>query len=212
MRLLLVTLKKALQARTMSGDASPAPLEQEALWAGLRSEMLSFLCSRGVSEEQAEDILQTALLKAHKKMQEHDAPEQPRAWLYQVVRNLLIDESRRSATRSKLVESLSAAPSTEAQADAPPETHLAVAALLPRFIEQLPAPYAEAVKLVDLQGLSQSDAAEQVGVSLTCMKSRVQRGRSQLQKALMQCCSFEFDARGKITECRSQSSQGCKSC
>jgi RNA polymerase sigma-70 factor, ECF subfamily len=41
--------------------------------------------------------------------------------------------------------------------------------------------YREAITLVELEGLTAREAAEMVGVSISKMKSRVQRGRAQLR-------------------------------
>ncbi len=52
----------------------------------------------------------------------------------------------------------------------------------------LPSPYREALTLTELEGLTQKEAAEMLGISLSGMKSRVQRGRQQLRQALEDCC------------------------
>lgn len=204
-------MTEASQAQAMSGDDKREPPQTEKLWKGLRSELLAFLKARGTPEPQAEDILQVAFLRTHMKMSEEGIPEQPRAWLYQVVRHLLIDESRRASSRSRLVESLTHEGDL-IEEDKGTSAFDAVATLLPRFIEKLEAPYAEAITLVELRGLSQAEAALRADVSLSCMKSRVQRARSQLLKALKLCCSFDVDARGKLTECRPRSQDGCGGC
>jgi RNA polymerase sigma-70 factor (ECF subfamily) len=64
----------------------------------------------------------------------------------------------------------------------------------------LPSPYREAVTLVELEGLTISEAAGMVGISLSGMKSRVQRGRAQLRELFERCCEIELDARGKVTD------------
>jgi RNA polymerase sigma-70 factor (ECF subfamily) len=73
----------------------------------------------------------------------------------------------------------------------------------------LDAPHAEALRLVDLEGRTQAEAAEQAGVSLPCMKARVRRGRGQLLNALQDCCAFEVDARGRVIDWRRRSSGSC---
>jgi hypothetical protein len=44
------------------------------------------------------------------------------------------------------------------------------------------------------------DAAETAGVSMSGMKSRVQRGRAQLREMLDGCCAIALDVRGKVTD------------
>jgi RNA polymerase sigma-70 factor, ECF subfamily len=55
-----------------------------------------------------------------------------------------------------------------------------------------------AVLPTDLGDLSQADAARRVGLSAPGMRSRVQRGRSQLREALARCCRVELDAAAQI--------------
>jgi RNA polymerase sigma-70 factor (ECF subfamily) len=50
--------------------------------------------------------------------------------------------------------------------------------------------------MVDLDGIPQAGAAQREGVSLSGMKSRVQRGRRRLAELLGQCCTLTLDARG----------------
>lgn len=69
------------------------------------------------------------------------------------------------------------------------------------FVAMLPSPYREALTLVELEGLTQKQAAEMLGISLSGMKSRVQRGRLQLRKGLEDCCHIAQDARGRLVSC-----------
>jgi RNA polymerase sigma-70 factor (ECF subfamily) len=75
-----------------------------------------------------------------------------------------------------------------------------LAGCVPAMINALSEPYREALHLSSVEGLSQQVIAEQLGVSLSGVKSRVQRGRAQLKGLLMNCCRFEFDRRGSLTD------------
>lgn len=55
-----------------------------------------------------------------------------------------------------------------------------------------------AIDLTALRGFTQSEAAKHAGVSVSGMKSRVQRAREQLKKMLLRCCEVEVDRRGAI--------------
>jgi RNA polymerase sigma-70 factor (ECF subfamily) len=69
------------------------------------------------------------------------------------------------------------------------------------FVTVLPTPYREALTLTELQGLTQREAAELMGVSLSGMKSRVQRGRERLRALIEDCCQIALDARGRVIDC-----------
>ena len=66
---------------------------------------------------------------------------------------------------------------------------------------QPPSPYREAITLTELEGRTQREAAEMLGISLSGMKSRVQRGRAKLRAMLEACCEIAVDARGKVIAC-----------
>jgi RNA polymerase sigma-70 factor (ECF subfamily) len=79
------------------------------------------------------------------------------------------------------------------------------------MIERLSEDYRQAVILVDLEGLAQQEAAAQLGLSLSGMKSRVQRGRRQLKGMLEACCTIELDRRRGVADydLRDQQNHSC---
>jgi RNA polymerase sigma-70 factor (ECF subfamily) len=67
-----------------------------------------------------------------------------------------------------------------------------------RMIYSLPESYREALLLTEFDGFTQQQLSERVGISLSGAKSRVQRAREQLKEMRHECCTFEFDGRGKV--------------
>ncbi|MGH3921675.1 MAG: sigma factor-like helix-turn-helix DNA-binding protein, partial [Pseudonocardiaceae bacterium] len=78
----------------------------------------------------------------------------------------------------------------------------------------LDEPYRSAVTAVDLDGQTQTDAAHAVGLSVSGMKSRVQRARRQLGQRLTECCRVHTSPTGSInsyepsTNCEPDPSEG----
>ncbi len=185
------------------------------LWQRFHGELFGFLRSRGTDEALADDLLQSAFLRAHARLSAGDRPEQPRAWLYQIVRNLMRDAWRSRRRAAALDDALESEVATheddpevphEIGSDASSgnsgdEAFLVVARALPAFIEELSEPYRQALRLTELEGLTQAEAAHREKVSVTAMKSRVQRGRRQVFDALQACCRFEVDRRGHLIAC-----------
>ena len=85
-------------------------------------------------------------------------------------------------------------------ADADRAAFQALAGCVAGFVARLPSPYREAVTLVELEGLTIRAAADLAGVSVSGMKSRVQRGREKLRALFERCCEIALDARGKVTD------------
>ncbi len=67
------------------------------------------------------------------------------------------------------------------------------------MVRMLPDIYREAVILSELKGLPQKEIAQAQGLSLSGVKSRVQRGRAMLKSMLTAHCGPEFDQAGRIS-------------
>jgi RNA polymerase sigma-70 factor, ECF subfamily len=82
----------------------------------------------------------------------------------------------------------------------PAELRAELAACLEPLLAQLPPIYRDALRLTDLDGLTQADAAARVGLSRSGMKTRVQRARAQLKALFACCCEIELDPRGGVID------------
>ncbi len=79
------------------------------------------------------------------------------------------------------------------------------------MIENLPPTYRAALKLSEIDGLKQKQIAAELGLSLSGAKSRVQRGRALVGDMLTDCCRFERDHRGVMTDYTPQN-YDCPNC
>jgi len=71
--------------------------------------------------------------------------------------------------------------------------------------------YRQAITLTEYDGLSQRGISEQLGMSLSGAKSRIQRARGKLKDMLLECCHFEFDRLGHIIDYQSKE-PSCRYC
>ena len=60
--------------------------------------------------------------------------------------------------------------------------------------------------------MTQTAAAEQLGLSIPGIKSRVQRGRAQLRAMLLSCCEIETDRRGRVVTFEQRDGKSCSAC
>jgi RNA polymerase sigma-70 factor (ECF subfamily) len=70
----------------------------------------------------------------------------------------------------------------------------------------------EALRLVEVDGVTQVDAARRLGLSVSGMKSRVQRARARLRAVVDACCRLELDRRGGLIAYERRIGSGCGSC
>jgi RNA polymerase sigma-70 factor (ECF subfamily) len=118
-----------------------------------------------------EDCVQECLLAIHRARASYDPSRSFRSWMFTIVRHKVIDTLRRRAARGKYETSQGPGDDAAAPANGSRAAFEAADAL-----RALPSEYREALLLTKLEGRSVSEAAEQVGVSVSAMKSRVHRG------------------------------------
>jgi RNA polymerase sigma-70 factor, ECF subfamily len=192
-------------------QTAPVPAAAaEELWNRFHGELYRFVRARVPAEAEAQDILQTTYLRALQHIGAGELPRNPRAWLYQISRNLIVDTHRTMARGRVANEALAAeAPGVEVGAgpgeddrhELDSSAFALMARALPLFIHSLPEPYRSALHATEIEGLTQAEAAGRAGISVSGMKSRVQRGRRLLRQALERCCQFELDRRGHLIGC-----------
>ncbi len=178
----------------------------EHIWQEFADKLGRFIRSRVSDPATADDILQDVFVKIQKQLGQLKDPAKLQGWIYLIARNTIIDHYR---TRKEMVQVPEHLPA-EASADDGEIEELRASFL--RTIYSLPEPYRDAVVLTGLEGLTQKELAERLGISLSGAKSRVQRGRIQLKRMLNECCNFEFDRRGKVIGCQPKAHGGCDQC
>ena len=185
----------------------------EELWQGMHDGLRAFIAKRVSDQSHAEDILQEAFVRVHRQLESVNDPRRIVSWIYQVTRNAIIDYYRKPGRRHEIPAGLSAdieAFGGERQEESV-DSGLELAGCLRPMVERLSQDYRDAINLVELEGLTQQDAAKRMGISLSGMKSRVQRGRKQLKQMLDDCCLIELDRRGAVIDYEVRDA-GCESC
>lgn len=135
---------------------------------------------------EAEEVLQETFLTAYRKLPELREPEHFRSWLYRIASNqaLMRLRSERRHPEEALPETL------ELESwDADPEELYEQAELretLRRGLESLAPAYRSVFWLRDVEGLSATEAAELLHLSVPAVKSRLLRARLQLRDELAQ--------------------------
>lgn len=166
----------------------------ETIYTDFHSKLHRFIAGRVSDPDTAEDILQEVYLKIHVKIDDLREEERLESWIYQITRNAIIDYYRRKRPQDELSDQLALAPSDDV--DATSDLVPSVSAML----DCLPPKYRQALILTEFHGLTQQELADQLRLSLSGAKSRVQRAREKLREAFLDCCHFEFDRRGRVIQ------------
>lgn len=198
-----------LPARAPKAVGSPAPMAAslDPPWEELHAGLRAFIGRRVRNQADVDDLVQRVLLQIVRGLASLRDAERLHAWVYRTARNVLIDYYRATGARREVAgggsEDLAAsvadgAPRTARADDDERAALQELTGCLAPMMRQLPPAYRDAVTMADLEGVNQAEAARRAGVSLSGMKSRVQRGRRQLKAALETCCRVDLDRRGAI--------------
>jgi RNA polymerase sigma-70 factor (ECF subfamily) len=181
-------------------DADRAFFEQEI--TGLLDRLYGTALRLAKNRADAEDLVAETVTKAWVNFGSLHDRQCFRGWLFRILTNTFLSECRKTAPLS--IEALAEAQGEDEEPAfslfdrlhqpfllwwGNPEQEFLNKVLqqdLQKAVDALPEVFRVPVILSDLQGLSYQEIAETLGVPVGTVRSRLNRGRSQLQKALWQ--------------------------
>jgi RNA polymerase sigma-70 factor (ECF subfamily) len=164
----------------------------ETIWKDYHDKLHRFIASRVADASTVDDLLQEVFVKIHQRIGTLQDDARIQGWLYQVTRNAVIDYFRSRRPLEDIPEEASMPETSQSTA------LMELAECIRPMVERLPQAHREATVLSELEGLTQKEVSERLGISLSGAKSRVQRGRAKLRELMMDCCHIEFDHRGSV--------------
>ena len=181
--------------------------DAQEIWQQIHNGLRAFIAKRVANEAEADDIVQDVWLKMQRGLDGLKDRSRLVSWIYQIARHAIIDHYRAPGRRREVpaglaadLEAYQSSPTKQAASEDSGQLRTELAGCLRPMIERLSREYRQAVILVDLEELTQQAAATQLGLSLSGMKSRVQRGRRQLKGMLEACCTIELDRRHGVVD------------
>ena len=136
----------------------------------------------------AEEVAQDAFVSAFKARDRFRGESQATTWLYRITVNAALMRLRRDKRRREMTVSEDArpdAPSSDlAELPGPAALNSELGEKLVAAVDDLPDDLRTAVVLRDIQGLSNSEAADILGVSIPALKARLHRGRVAIRRKL----------------------------
>lgn len=149
-----------------------------------REAFLRFLAKRVSDPSEAEDILQSAYMKAIEKNGQLRQAESVVAWFYRILRNALADHYRKSATQHHAQEQFIA----EAPTSYEVEFEASLCTCVDAVVENLKPEYRVALQRIDLGGESVADFAHALKTNINNANVRLHRARKAAAKRLAQVC------------------------
>ncbi|MCB2294533.1 RNA polymerase sigma factor SigZ [Clostridium algoriphilum] len=178
-----------------------------SLWEEFSIPLKKFISKRISNQQDNEDILQEVFLKINSNIVTLKDKQKLHAWIYRIAKNTIIDFYR----NNNYIKEIELIEDSIKVTDENFSMNEEILGCLKPMINHLPEKYKQAIILTEYKNITQKELSEQLGISLSGAKSRVQRGRKMLKDMILDCCSLEFDKTGNIIDYKYKT-KGCKSC
>ncbi len=169
-------------------------MEFEQIWSQFSIQVLNYIKQKVDRIEDAEDIFQDVFIKVFLKLDSLHKVEKIGAWLFQITRNNIRDFYRKNAKMPQQVDNPTILEDTLAE-DKKEKDFMGC---LTPIIKELPEKYEQVILLSDVEGKKYQEIADELGLSLSGVKTRVQRGRELLKEGFISCCQYKKDQNGKL--------------
>ena len=182
--------------------------EFSAIYAEYRPKIVGYL-RRLVGDADAEDVAQEVFVKVSRSLDNFRGDSSLSTWIYRIATNAATDHLRKPSSRQAF-PATGGPPDDEAPADdseALDDGTPVLDTLLIRkdmnecirgIVDSLPENYRTVVVLGEIEGLTNAEIAEVLGISLDTVKIRLHRARVRLKKELEAKCSFYHDTRNEL--------------
>jgi len=180
----------------------------KCIWEEFRIPLKRYIKKRVSNEQDVEDIMQEVFLKIHINAENLMNDNKIHAWIYRITHNTITDYYRKNHNIYKIAELPEDIPSSS---DEDLSENTEIASCLKVMVDSLPEKYKQAILQTEFQNMTQKELSDNLGISISGAKSRVQRARKMLKEMLLGCCELEMDRRGNIISYKHKNSQ-CKYC
>ncbi|MGQ8336754.1 RNA polymerase sigma factor SigZ [Sunxiuqinia sp. A32] len=165
------------------------------IWKEYHNQLLAFINTRVHDNAIAEDILQDVFVKTLHKIDELKDEQKLKSWLFSITRNAITDYFRKKKKESSIVGYEDSDDEFEQEnAMKKAEGWIGI------YIDELPDNYRKPIELYELQNKSIQEIADELGITYTNARARIQRGRKALKKSLTDCCTFHVDVYGNVID------------
>jgi RNA polymerase sigma-70 factor (ECF subfamily) len=155
---------------------------------------------RIIGQKEAEDLAQEVFIKAGQSLDSFRSEALVSTWLYRIATNAAIDRMRQPTfQRENDCSPMEPELAGDGQSLENDALRRATNECIRGVIDRLPENYRVPVILSELQGLSNQQIADVLGLRLDVVKVRLHRGKARLKQELQSYCQFSRDERNELT-------------
>ena len=178
---------EALIQRCLNGDQAAWELIVRQYWRKVFNVAYKFVGKH----DQAEDLTQEIFLKIFKSLDTFDRRANFQTWLISISRNLCIDYYRSVRKERETIDR-----GVDANELTPASHDPGRVALLRQALAELPDTLRTAVLMRDIQELSYQEIADRLHLPEGTVKSRINRGRTELARQIRRLRGDDFSPTG----------------
>jgi len=176
----------------------------ENLWAKVHGQLFGYISKHVKIQDDINDIIQDTFIKVKTNIDKLKNPAKVESWIYQIARNTINDyfrKQKKSFENEDNLNELITEPSAFEEEDIKVQIQTREFSEYAGFVvNELPEKYRKAVYMADIEGFSMKELAEELNISVSGAKSRVQRGRKMIKEIILKCCEVNTDKYGNIVD------------
>lgn len=180
-----------------------------ALYLEYHPKVIKYL-RRLVGDADAEDVAQEAFVKISRSLDGFRGEAQLSTWIYRIAANAAMDHLRKPQAQTKRqisILTLDDNPGDTGDAALTDGDPLADTLLIRKdmnecirgLVNDLPDNYREVLALSDLEGFTNAEIADLLGLTIDTVKIRLHRARVQLKKSMDHACHLYRDGRNELS-------------
>lgn len=161
------------------------------IWEAYKASLFGYIKKRITDENDAKDILQNVLLKSYQYCSNGKTVIYLKSWLYKITQNAIIDYYKKANQNISISFDV-------VEANSEKSILGEVSDYIKVLLQLLPDDYARPLYMSDIEGIDQKIIAENLGLTLSNTKSRIQRARVKLKERFLECCIVSFGESGEM--------------
>lgn len=162
-----------------------------AFWLDYKDALHHYILKLVKDRDTANELSHEVLMKVYSSCCSGRPIRNIRSWLFQIAYNTCMDHFKK---RKRLTELKTDIPGMEENV-----VYREAGEFVVPLLKLLPQKYAVPLELSDVKGMKQQEVADELGLTLTATKTRIQRGRKLLKEEIMSCFHIEVDQKGQLT-------------
>jgi RNA polymerase sigma-70 factor, ECF subfamily len=192
--------------------------DTEQLWQQMHTGIRAFVGRRIRHAADVDDVVQRVFLRVHEGLASLRDEDRVHAWVYRTATHAIADYyrgpvNRREVASGSLDDFADASPAGAGDEETDePSTLKEFAVCVQPLMRSLSAADREALTVIDVEEVTQIEAARRLGLSVSGMKSRIQRARRRLRTVVEECCRVHLDRRGGIIGYEQRSARSACEC